>query len=741
MKQQTRSRIATGLDQAKLLRPAERVREGWLSMQARGGPAIGSDGLALPPARLRLLVDGRSGEAERFQWVGSRCAELVRAAVTESGTTIEGLEAILDFGCGCGRVARNWASLENTEVHGCDYNPELVGWCNGNLPFLRATVNRLEPPLPYVSGSFDLVYAMSVLSHLSEPLQRAWIAEFQRILRPGGMLLVSVLGDACADRLNEEQRRRFDRGEMVVERTGMAGSNLCTVYHPRAYVREELLSDFANVRVVEDESPEPALLQDPYIARRPLRGPRLRPRRSACGARPTEAGDEQRVLVRGADHRLPVEFLDRELRQAAGGDGPGEGAHRLLQLGALELQEAEDAAPAALDVEDRLAVAEQDVGAGGPRGPAAALALGPGQRGAVWVGRVGRRQQLEAALVFGQRAQPLDRAGQRELGAAEALDEVAAAGGAEQLEVAELRVEGREAAGDALGEDRLAGDDPVALEHQLGLGAQPRAGLGAFSKSGATSDQRPCTAAPPAAAAAGEAASSPFLGGHRAQARGAQRREGVVGHLARPGQVPERVVELLDRLSSSSASRSSQKSGPAASRSRIASWTLALGPLELGVRRRRAGEADVLAEVEGDAAVVAAAGAGADPDHLAAGAELVEPGSASRRRAGAAGRRASQTFGVSATPCSGTSASRRRSGPAPAARWASTFCQLGRKRAKRSRGAASTSRRRWARLARRTRRRTSESHHSRSLPPGSSSPRTRTPARSSSRRAGVGSIP
>ena len=60
----------------------------------------------------------------------------------------------------------------------------------------------------------------------------------------------------------------------------------CTAYHPRTYVREQLLADFANVRVVADESPERGLLQDPYVARRPLRAARLRPRRSACGDRP-----------------------------------------------------------------------------------------------------------------------------------------------------------------------------------------------------------------------------------------------------------------------------------------------------------------------------------------------------------------------------------------------------------------------------------------------------------------------
>ena len=285
MKEQTRSRIATGLDQAKLLRPVERVREGLLSMQSRGGPASGPDGLPLPPPRLRLLVDGRSGDADRFYWVGAQAAGVVRAAVAEAGTTLESLEAILDFGCGCGRVARHWAALENTEVHGCDYNRELVEWCGTNLPFLRATANRLEPPLPYVGGSFDLVYAMSVLSHLSEPLQKAWIAEFHRILRPGGVLLVSVLGDSCVFRLTEEQRRRFDRGELVVERTGMAEAISAPPTTRATTFARRLLADFTNVRVVEEESAERALLQDGYVARRPLRAARLRPRRSACAGR------------------------------------------------------------------------------------------------------------------------------------------------------------------------------------------------------------------------------------------------------------------------------------------------------------------------------------------------------------------------------------------------------------------------------------------------------------------------
>ena len=74
--------------------------------------------------------------------------------------------SILDFGCGCGRVVRWWRDLP-AEIHGSDFNPTLVRWCRENLPFGVFEVNRPEPPLPYPDDSFDLVYALSVLTHLA----------------------------------------------------------------------------------------------------------------------------------------------------------------------------------------------------------------------------------------------------------------------------------------------------------------------------------------------------------------------------------------------------------------------------------------------------------------------------------------------------------------------------------------------------------------------------------------------
>lgn len=266
--QRLRSRVASGLDRARLLPAAERVREALLARRGRGGPEADENGLPLPPPRLRLLVDGRNADAGYFLAIGRQMAASIAAAAADSGVPLDGAGSILDFGCGCGRVARHWAELDGPEVHGCDYNPELVEWCQGNLPFLRASRNELEPPAPYPDASFDVVYALSVLSHLSEPLQDAWVADFRRILRPGGLLIVSVLGDAARGRLTRAEEKRFDRGELVVERPRMSGRNACTAYHPRAYVTERLLRDFAEVKPFDLGGGVLTMLQDGYAARR-----------------------------------------------------------------------------------------------------------------------------------------------------------------------------------------------------------------------------------------------------------------------------------------------------------------------------------------------------------------------------------------------------------------------------------------------------------------------------------------
>lgn len=256
-----RRRVGGALDSAGVLGPVASLRERWIAVRASEAPAVAPDGLPLPPAQLRVLVDGH-GDPEGFLDDGRQGAEMIQRTLANASVDPASLGAILDFGCGCGRIARHWAGLAGPEIHGCDYNPELVRWCADNLPFLRAEVNDLQPPSPYESDTFDLVYAVSILTHMTEDLGRAWMAEFARILRPGGLLLFTTHGDGYRDRLTSPERAAYDRGALVVQRAGVVGKNACAAYHPHTYVHERLLVGFESVSYSNQVFP-----QDVYLAR------------------------------------------------------------------------------------------------------------------------------------------------------------------------------------------------------------------------------------------------------------------------------------------------------------------------------------------------------------------------------------------------------------------------------------------------------------------------------------------
>jgi SAM-dependent methyltransferase len=246
--------------------------EAYLSRRGAHEEAPGEhDGLAVPPAKLRVLIAGDS-DLDRFLISGERESRIVRDTVARAGTPVNAMDAILDWGCGCGRVTRWWSDLDGVAVTACDYNAELVDWVGANLPFTTALRNRLEPPLPVGDASQDLVYAFSVLTHLPDELALEWMREIRRVLAPGGLFFFTTHGEACRDRVTPEEAKALSRGESVVQFSGIAGTNLCAAYHPRAFVESRLADGFEVVDAVEAHlggaDAETGMVQDRYLLRR-----------------------------------------------------------------------------------------------------------------------------------------------------------------------------------------------------------------------------------------------------------------------------------------------------------------------------------------------------------------------------------------------------------------------------------------------------------------------------------------
>ena len=96
--------------------------------------------------------------------------------------------SVLDLGCGEGMLAL----LKRKDVYlaGVDFSAELVGLArrNGYDVASVAEVNRL----PFATASFDYVVSLDVLGHIPFDEKDALLAEFRRVLKPGGVTMHGV---------------------------------------------------------------------------------------------------------------------------------------------------------------------------------------------------------------------------------------------------------------------------------------------------------------------------------------------------------------------------------------------------------------------------------------------------------------------------------------------------------------------------------------------------------------------
>ncbi len=245
----------------------------WERSSRRQGRQLVAGGCPLPPPGLRYRVHG-SLDVESFIQVGERSAADVVAVLERFGVGPATCVRLLDFGCGCGRVLCHLPKQEDSEWHGVDIDPEAIAWVRRHLPDLaKWSVNSWLPPAPLPAASFDLILALSVFSHLDEPVQLAWLRELRRLVAPGGWLLASVHGPATHDALEpnervELRRRGFyfkqeTRGWMKRDRLPDAYQ---AAYHEADYIREVWGELFEIVAYVPRGLNR---LQDAVLLRRP----------------------------------------------------------------------------------------------------------------------------------------------------------------------------------------------------------------------------------------------------------------------------------------------------------------------------------------------------------------------------------------------------------------------------------------------------------------------------------------
>lgn len=126
---------------------------------------------------------------------GLESADMIVDAITSVGAGLEDAADVLDFGCSSGRVVRVLAAaFPQIRWRGCDPNEPAIAWAGQHLKPIEFFVSPQAPPLPIAQGGVGLVYAISVWSHFAPELALRWFDEMHRVIRPGGLLIITTHG-------------------------------------------------------------------------------------------------------------------------------------------------------------------------------------------------------------------------------------------------------------------------------------------------------------------------------------------------------------------------------------------------------------------------------------------------------------------------------------------------------------------------------------------------------------------
>jgi SAM-dependent methyltransferase len=115
---------------------------------------------------------------------------------------------VLDFGAGVARQIRYFVTHHpKVGLYACDVEGSHMEWVARAYPQVQAHKSSYLPPLKYEDCFFDLIYSVSIFSHVSQGDAFAWLNEFKRILKPRGVACLTILGMTAAKKAGSVRHR------------------------------------------------------------------------------------------------------------------------------------------------------------------------------------------------------------------------------------------------------------------------------------------------------------------------------------------------------------------------------------------------------------------------------------------------------------------------------------------------------------------------------------------------------
>jgi SAM-dependent methyltransferase len=110
------------------------------------------------------------------------------------GKPLDDVGPVLDWGVGCGKMVRYFPKQRRKSVWGVDIDPVNIKWCSEHVAGINFSTVKKLPPMKLPASHFELIYGNSVFTHLREQDQFHWLDELRRIVKPDGLVAVTIHG-------------------------------------------------------------------------------------------------------------------------------------------------------------------------------------------------------------------------------------------------------------------------------------------------------------------------------------------------------------------------------------------------------------------------------------------------------------------------------------------------------------------------------------------------------------------
>ena len=169
-----------------------------------------------------MLTSPDTAHVESYRRGAEQFVDILGAALTEAGRDFASINACLEVGCGYGRIVRELRDkIPAAKIHVADVIDEGARFTASEFGVTK--VPRLETVGAEWNSCFDLVYLLSVYTHLRRDMVEDNLRKVARVLKPGGIAVFTIHGEGSARTAERYDQYWLDK-EVVLQHLAQTGN-------------------------------------------------------------------------------------------------------------------------------------------------------------------------------------------------------------------------------------------------------------------------------------------------------------------------------------------------------------------------------------------------------------------------------------------------------------------------------------------------------------------------------------